>query len=574
MQKYKNFIYIEEMKQLLEAGKREEALIVAEKITISRIKTLTDLSILAEVFFQNKNYAKAKQYFESIYSKSKSRRILAQLVNLSIKLKLSEEAEAYLEEFMRIAPKDFYCHIFRYDIDKLLGKSYATLIDDLEKLKQEEYIDCWAYELAKLYHKTKNQEKCIAECNQILLWFGSGVYAERAMALKAYYEGELAVEEGKLILEAGATAKLQDTLVAARARISESLEADDLFKKVETLEMPKKRKNAEVINFSDIGKQEEDSSVKKEKESVVIMEDGNVALHIRRPPLSHYIFHDTNQYLLPAWKKKQEDSDFEEFIPISSESKVPGEVLSALLAENQVSLEDWFGMYMSIPKLQKTVIELMETALEKGHYFGHMIITGDRMCGKTRFIKQIFQTLYHLNLIDSMPIVRMNFGKLKKLNLQNNKDQIHHRIVIVEYMGQLSGEMMKKLIDLIHEMGQDTLFVLEGDRKRVEQHIQDWPELNVLFPYQFCLEPIREEHMFVLAIEYLSEQTFFLEEEAEHILAHQIAEIVARTETEPVLHVLNWLDMVVARAKKRIGANGEVLQDKKQLVEGDFTYQM
>ncbi len=191
MEKYKTIVQIEKIKKCLEEGKCTEALEVAEKVDKKRIKNVSDLGIVAESYFQNQRYETAKELFLRIYEKSRSRRVVAQLVHLSIRLEEINEAEDYLEEFIEIAPLDFYQYIFRYSIDKLKKMPLVKLIEDLEELKKAEYIESWAYELAKLYHKAGLKDRCIAECNDIILWFGEGDYVERARALRAYYLGEL-----------------------------------------------------------------------------------------------------------------------------------------------------------------------------------------------------------------------------------------------------------------------------------------------------------------------------------------------------------------------------------------------
>ena len=76
---------------------------------------------------------------------------------------------------MKTAPQDSYRFIFRYRIDKLKNEPYEVLIESLEELKEYDYIEKWAYELAKLYHKAGKKDKCVRECSDIILWFGDGI---------------------------------------------------------------------------------------------------------------------------------------------------------------------------------------------------------------------------------------------------------------------------------------------------------------------------------------------------------------------------------------------------------------
>lgn len=202
MEKYNTIVKIEEIKRLTENGETERAVKAADSVDVSRLRTVSDLSIVGEAYIRGREYEKARGVYERLYEKSRSRRVVMQLVNLSVKLKDVEAAEDYLQDFMDIAPDDFYRFIFRYSIDKLRGEPYEVLIDSLERLKKKEYIEKWAYELAKLYHKAGMDQKCVDECSDIMLWFGDGQYVERAKALRSYYYGELDLgwlEESKLM---------------------------------------------------------------------------------------------------------------------------------------------------------------------------------------------------------------------------------------------------------------------------------------------------------------------------------------------------------------------------------------
>ncbi len=192
MERYRNFVRMEQIKEYIRAGKNEEALALAEQTEPAKVKSNSDLTLISDLYLESGMLAKAGECLSELYSRKKSRSLLMQLINLSVRLKKVEEAEKYFREFRDLAPDDFYNHIFRYSIDKIKGKNTETLIQSLEKLKEAEYIDSWAYELAKLYHKAGRKDDCIRECDDIVTWFGDGEFVDRAKALKAYYLGELA----------------------------------------------------------------------------------------------------------------------------------------------------------------------------------------------------------------------------------------------------------------------------------------------------------------------------------------------------------------------------------------------
>ena len=97
--------------------------------------------------------------------------IIYRLAEVAIKMGDYEGAEDYYQEFVEIAPRDSLKYVLRYDIKKAEGASYEELIPILEELKEQEYTEEWAYELAYLYHKAGMSEKCIDACDELILWF-------------------------------------------------------------------------------------------------------------------------------------------------------------------------------------------------------------------------------------------------------------------------------------------------------------------------------------------------------------------------------------------------------------------
>lgn len=196
---YEIIVKIEEIRRKVQDGDYVNAQRILETLDVKKVKTLSDLSLMAEVLTRNAKYDEAYELLLRIYEKNKSRKIVFQLVSNAIDRNSIEDAESYLDEYKLLAPKDFYLYIFRYQIDKLKGEPYDILIHPLKTLKKTEYIEQWAYELAKLYYKADMEEECLKECSDIILWFGDGVYVEKAKILKAYYSGE--ADKDKIIAE-------------------------------------------------------------------------------------------------------------------------------------------------------------------------------------------------------------------------------------------------------------------------------------------------------------------------------------------------------------------------------------
>ena len=58
----------------------------------------------------------------------------------------------------------------------------------MEQFKKAEYVEEWAYELAKRYEEAGMTAECLEECDDLILWFSEGKYVYKAMELKMRYK--------------------------------------------------------------------------------------------------------------------------------------------------------------------------------------------------------------------------------------------------------------------------------------------------------------------------------------------------------------------------------------------------
>lgn len=183
MRQYEVAIRIAQVHHLADERKYRKALTVIQTLDMRQIRNVSDLKVFAEVYTRTEQLAEAKATYLRIYKKSRTRKTLYRLIYLAIRTNNLEEAEKYYEEFVRMNPSNRDALILRYRLDKAAGVQIGQLIDTLRDLKEEEYIEEWAYELAKLYQQAGRYEECREECADIKLWFGSGEIVERAKLL-------------------------------------------------------------------------------------------------------------------------------------------------------------------------------------------------------------------------------------------------------------------------------------------------------------------------------------------------------------------------------------------------------
>ena len=189
---------IEEMKDLVSNNKFADAMAVAETINWRKVHNINDLIAGSESYEAAGKIDEARDLLLLAHERSPiGRMILYKLCMISIKLKELDEAQEYYNEFVQIAPHDSLKFILKYNISTAKGADITTLIKILEQLKDNDFIEEWAYELAYLYHKTNQAEKCISLCDEIILWFGDGPVVERALELKMLYQPLDKIQEDK-----------------------------------------------------------------------------------------------------------------------------------------------------------------------------------------------------------------------------------------------------------------------------------------------------------------------------------------------------------------------------------------
>ena len=198
LDKYEYKLKLDQMKSLTAEGKYEEAAEIADTINWRKIKNINALVKVGEIYEKVGRYDESKDVLLTAYDKSPiGRMIIYRLAEVAVRTKSFDEAKEYYQEFVEIAPHDNLKYVLKYEISKAQGADIGTLIGILEELKEQEYSEEWAYELAYLYHKAGMSEKCIDACDELILWFGDGPYVERALELKMLYQPLTKQQEDK-----------------------------------------------------------------------------------------------------------------------------------------------------------------------------------------------------------------------------------------------------------------------------------------------------------------------------------------------------------------------------------------
>ena len=198
MDKYEYKLKLDEIKNLIAKKQYTEAAEIADSINWRKVRNVNALMKAGDIYAQIGRYDEAKEILLMAYDRSPiGRMIIYKLAEIAIKTKEFDEAQEYYDEFVEIAPHDNLKYILRYEMNKAKGAGLDVLIQILEELKEQEYTEKWAFELAYLYHQAGRSEECINACDELILWFGDGPYVEKALELKMLYQPLNRAQEDK-----------------------------------------------------------------------------------------------------------------------------------------------------------------------------------------------------------------------------------------------------------------------------------------------------------------------------------------------------------------------------------------
>ena len=189
MDKYEYKLKTEQMLELMNDGAYNKAAEIADSIDWKRVRNTTMLSTVSEIYEKNRDYQKSYDVLAIAYSRAEgSRKIVSRLCTLALKTRNVDEAIDYYDDFIELAPKDPNQYILKYQILRAQRAPIEQQIHALEEFKKAEYIEEWAYELAKLYQEAGMTAECLEECDDLILWFSEGKYVYQAMELKMQYK--------------------------------------------------------------------------------------------------------------------------------------------------------------------------------------------------------------------------------------------------------------------------------------------------------------------------------------------------------------------------------------------------
>ena len=238
MDKHEYRLKTEQMLKYMKNKSYTDAYEIAETIDWRKVKNVSILCAVSEIYEYMGEYQKGRDILFLAYDRSpESKKIVYRLGILALKMGETKEAMDCYDEFVALAPKDTNRFVFKYKILKSKNAPLEEQIAVLEELKKAEYVEKWAFELAKLYHDAGMLSECMEECDDLILWFSEGEYIYKAMELKMQYKPLTPMQQEKYANRPQAVAPVVEE-VAQEEEVSEETPEEVPVEEVATQEAP------------------------------------------------------------------------------------------------------------------------------------------------------------------------------------------------------------------------------------------------------------------------------------------------------------------------------------------------
>ena len=237
MDKYEYKLRSDEIKSLIKQREFQKAVEIADTIDWTRVRSVTTLCTISDLYKINRRYRDAKILLEQAYERyPNGRMIVYSLCELCIKMEEIVQAIEYYKQFVQMAPTDNGKFILQYKIYEAQDVSLEERVAVLEELKKRDYKEKWGYELAYLYHRIGLTTKCVEECDELIVWFREGTYVKKAMELKMLHQQ--LTESQMSLYESMLPPKEREAFIAQNTvEMSKKKPEDDI--QVKTMDMSK-----------------------------------------------------------------------------------------------------------------------------------------------------------------------------------------------------------------------------------------------------------------------------------------------------------------------------------------------
>lgn len=534
MDKYEYGLKKEHLKQLVKKGSMKEAAQVCDSINWNHARDIYGLQIAAEVYQSVDQYGKELQVLELAYQMNRGYRFAYRIAEAALDHKDYQTAENYYEEFKESAPEDPRGLLLEYRL--AAGKNHPTaeLIQILEEYKEAEFEERWGYELAELYHRIGEKEKCVRLCDEIAIWFGFGPYVDKAMKLKVIYQP--LTEEQRARIEAQSDyqqqiSKMTQEFAAQWAK--DRLEQEDTSLEDTASDQPQEMVSALVEEES-----LEDVEVSRETLQDIFWKTGSL---LGEAPGE--LLEEQEPVKLDSIEKVQELQE-------AYEAKV--QVYDQLLLEDDDQEQETEAEQPD--QSEKAVVtEGME--LDGSQPIRHFIVSSEVPGAGIHFAHGVLKQMAQKGMsLPSDKTARTNGSKLNRMGLISMIRGLLGKVLIVEEAGVLSDTLIGEFGLLLKRPDVALLVVFIDTEENLEKLFNRSEELYACFSRKFVVNGFSVEELEEYAGQYALKKNYVLAESALLAIEERLEELSRRKDGTEKESVETMVDRAIEKsAQKSLG---------------------
>ena len=479
MDKYEFNIKVEQIRKLSNQGDFETAMKIADTIDWKKVRNANLLSMVANVYEKNHEYQDAKDILLMAFERAPiGKRLLYKLTDLSLKEGNVEEANAYYREFCDLAGDDPRQHLLRYMILKAMDAPIEQQIHSLEGYTEEELDEKWLYELADLYHRAGDANRCVAACDKIMLMFGLGKYVDKAMELKIQYaplnKYQMDLVENRDKYEEKLRAVEQAFEAEDSVDNDEELSDQDRTVESEIMEAPKK---------TDVVAEEaaEIANVDEENQDVSITPDLSygkevIAAQVKQAEAEAQLAKEVSR--IGTDEVEENESDLGKTRVLDSIRRMPAAEQNAVAAQETPEPE----------AEEELEVEELEEEPELPRMTNHLMIEAR---SPEKGMEIAIQTLKQIQKETGFknPVAKITGSKLNKRGILACADKLSGKDLMIEEAGDLTPQMIGELEMLMTRDTSGMRIILIDNPKQMEMlHAQN-PSLADKFECIGCDYP-------------------------------------------------------------------------------------
>lgn len=529
MDKYEYGLKKEHLKQLVKKGSMKEAAQVCDSIDWNHARDIYGLQIAAEVYQSVDAYEKELQVLELAYHMNHGYRFAYRIAEAALDHKDYQTAEKYYEEFKESAPEDPRGLLLEYRLAAGKNHAAAELIQILEEYKEAEFEERWGYELAELYHRAGEKDKCVRLCDEIAIWFGFGPYVDKAMKLKVIYS--------PLTEEQRARAEAQSDYQQQISKMTQEFAA----------QWAKDRLEQEETALED-----EASDVPQEMVSALVEEESLEDVEVSRETLQD-IFWKTGSLLGEAPRELLEEQEPVKLDSIEKVQELQEAYEAKVQSYDQLLLEDDPEEGESEQPEQTSkdmVVEGME--LDGSDPIHHFIVSSEVPAAGMHFAQGVLKQMAQKGMsLPSDKTARTNGSKLNRMGLISMIRGLLGKVLIVEEAGVLSDTLIGEFGLLLKRPDVALLVVFIDTEKNLEKLFARSEELYGCFSRKFVVNGFSVEELEEYAGQYALKKNYVLAESALLAIEERLEEISRRKDGTEKESVETMIDRAIEKSQEK-----------------------